>query len=74
MIKSSTNPTVPAPTREEMEFYIRKGKQLQSEAVHAMLKSGLALVLKPLFAFGTYRKQFDRKTVSPISGHHLHGN
>ncbi len=74
MIKSSTNPTVQAPTREEMDFYIRKGKQLQSEAVHAMLKSGFALVKRPISAFSLYRKQFDGKPVSPISGHHLHGN
>ncbi|MGB5215014.1 MAG: hypothetical protein WBN88_15375 [Anderseniella sp.] len=74
MNKSSMNPTVVAPTREEMEFYIRKGKQLQSEAVHTMLKSGFHVVIKSFSAFNMKRKQLGGKTVAPISGHHVHGN
>ena len=74
MNKPSMTPTVPAPTREEMEFYIRKGKQLQSEAVHAMLKSAFHVVVKSFSAIGVNRKQSGGKTTTLISGHHAHGN
>lgn len=74
MNKSSINPTAPAPTREEIEFFIRKGKQLQSEAVHAMMKSGFSIVIKAFSALNMNRKTLAEKTITPISGHHVHGN
>jgi hypothetical protein len=74
MNKPSNNPTVPAPTREEMEFYVRKGRQLQSEAVHAMVKTGFSNVKTAFSAFIVKPKQSGNKTVASISGHHVHGN
>lgn len=74
MTRSSTNPTVPAPTREEMEFYVRKGKQLQSEAVHAMIKSGFNLFKTMLSGFIRKQNKLGRKTGTPISGLNVHGN
>lgn len=74
MNKPSINLTAPAPTREELEFYVRKGRQLQSEAVHAMVKSGFDNLRTALSAFIMKPKQPGGKTDTPISGHHVHGN
>lgn len=74
MNKSSNNSLAPMPTREEMEFYIRKGRQLQSEATHAMAKSAFNYVKTAFSVFSIKAKQTKGKPVTSISGHHVHGN
>lgn len=74
MNKSQINSIAPTPSPEEIEFYIRKGKQLQSEAVHAMLKSSFRVVIKAFSAFSADREQPGEKAAAPLSGHHMHGS
>ncbi len=65
--------TVPMPSPEEIKSYIRKGKQLQSEAVHRMLKSAFTAVLKRFSGLSRSHAKNKADTATPISGHHAHG-
>jgi len=74
MNKPSNTSLAPMPTREEIEFYVRKGRQLQSEATHAMAKSAFNYVKAAFSAFIMKPRQPGSKPDTPISGHHVHGN
>ncbi len=74
-MNKTVNPaTLPTPTPEEIAFYIREGKRLQSVAVHGMLRSTYRIVMKTFSAFGSDRDQHSGKSASPLSGYHVHGN
>jgi len=74
MNKTSDLSTLPTPTPEEMAFFIREGKRLQSVAVHNMLRSSYRTVMKAFSTFGSQQEKQGGKSASPLSGYHLHGN
>jgi len=74
MNKTADLSTLPTPTPEEIAFYIREGKRLQSVAVHSMLSSAYRTVVKAFSAFGSEQEKRREKSASPLTGYHLHGN
>ncbi|NNJ76156.1 MAG: hypothetical protein HKP56_13475 [Anderseniella sp.] len=74
MKQIETDYKLTTPSREEIEFYVREGKRLQSEVFTNMLKSTYHIVMKIFYPAATKQKKAREKTVTPLSGHHAHSN
>jgi len=74
MNKTADFSTLPTPTHEEIAFYIREGKRLQSVAVHNMLKTSYRTVVKAFSMLGSEQQKPGGEPANPLSGYHLHGN
>lgn len=74
MKQVETDYKLTTPTREEIEFYIREGKRLQSEVFRNTSKSVYRSVIKMFLSITTKQDRPSEKPAAPLSGHHAHGN